>query len=786
MSQVIDERAQRQDVERMLLDGAQQFLQARHSLQRARCWRSEGRGFDARMWSAMAECGWLGMRLPEELGGFGLELSAAAALASRLGAALLPDPFAGCGVAPAALLAALPASDLRDALAGELSDGAQVLAIAWQAHYGEIDPAWSGAVLSRDAQGLVLDGMRVAVEGAAGQWLVAACEDGQPRLVLVPAQAAGVRRVSQLRADGSAMETLHFHQVRIGAAALLATGAAARRALAASLDETRVVAAAYLAGLAQAALEMTAGYLAQRVQFGQPLAALQALRHRLVDLDLQKRLAFASWRKACEIHADAAAAPETFAAAASAAKARCAELALRVAREAMQLHGAIGYTQEADIGLFADAALRHAPAFGNAPGHRRRFAELAFAASPCHAATGLTPPRPAGPHPATPDAWAQLSDAEFAEQLASWLHAHYPPEWRQPIVLRLRGAAERDWLGTLYRHGLRAPGIARAHGGMGLPLRKQLIYKQVFDAHGVARVLDMGSTLLAPILIRYGSAEQQARYLPAILRGEDVWCQGYSEPGAGSDLASLRTSARRQGDGFVVNGQKIWTSHANNASRIFMLVRTGQYERKQQGISLLLVDLDTPGITVRPIVNMAGDDEFCEVFFDNVEVPAGQLLGQLDDGWNVAKSLLGVERLVNGSPALAQQAFDYLRQMLAAAPDMRAAALRDDRLAQRACDLHDFHGLYAEICAAALAGQPLDAEYSVLKLISTELFQQTVDLVMELAAERGAANGAQAFGAASLDLHRLYMVSRPGTIYGGASEVQRDILARSLLGAKTR
>lgn len=783
MSQVVDTREERQEVQRMLLDGAQQFLQARHSLQRARCWRSEGRRFDARLWSAMAECGWLGMRLPEELGGFGLELSAAAALAARLGAALLPDPFAGCAVAPAALLAALPASDLRDALARDLSDGAEVLALAWQAQYGEIDPCWSGAVLSRDAQGLVLDGTRVAVEGAAGQWLVAACEDGQPRLVLVPAQAAGVRRALQPLADGSAMDTLHFSQVRIDADAVLATGAAARRALATALDETRVVAAAYLAGLAAAALDMTAGYLAQRVQFGQPLAALQALRHRLVDLDLQKRLAFASWRKACEVHASAAA-PHEFAAAASAAKARCSELAMRVAREAMQMHGAMGYTQEADIGLFADAALRHAPAFGNAPAHRSRFAALAFAAQTTRAETSA--PASDGALPDTPEAWAQLSDAAFATRLAAWLHAHYPPEWRQPIVLRLRGADERGWLGTLHRHGLRAPGIARAHGGMGLTLRKQLIYKQVFDAHGVARVLDMGSTLLAPILIRYGSAEQQARYLPPILRGEDIWCQGYSEPGAGSDLASLRTRAERRGDVFVVNGQKIWTSHANNASRIFMLVRTGQYERKQQGISMLLVDLKTPGISVRPIVNMAGDDEFCEVFFDNVEVPASQLLGELDDGWNVAKSLLGVERLVNGSPALAQQAFDYLWQMLDAAPDMRAAALANDRLARLACDLHDFHGLYEETCAAAMAGQPLNAEYSVLKLVSTELFQKTIDLVMELAAERGAVNGAQPFGARSLDLHRLYMVSRPGTIYGGASEVQRDILARSLLPAPAR
>lgn len=787
MTEVVSRIEDLAEVRTMLLDGAQRFLTSTHSLQRARRWRSDGLRFDPQMWSSMAECGWLGMRLPEALGGFGLDLSAIASLAAQLGAALLPEPFVGCAVAPAALLAAAPASNVRDTLAQGLSDGSRVLAIAWQAQYGEVDPTWAGATLSAHVNGFVLEGMRVAVEGAADQWLVAAYQDGQPRVVLVDADAAGVRRETHPLADGSAMDTLHFSGVRIAASAVLLGGEEARGALTAALDEARVVMAAHLAGLAEAALSMTSEYLTQRAQFGQPIANFQAIRHRLVDLDLQKRLAFAAWRKACALHAEVDLAPEAFAVAASAAKARCSDVAMLVGRSAVQMHGAIGYTQEADIGLFVDAALKHASAFGNAQAHRRRLAALTFerqleagAASLVRAAP---PAEPAGPQPTTPEAWAALSDDDFALHLQAWLSAHYPEEWRKPIVLRLRGQSERDWLATLYRHGLRAPAISRAMGGMGLSLQKQLIYKKVFDAHGVARVLDMASTLLAPILIRYGSDEQKARYLPPILRGDDVWCQGYSEPGAGSDLAGLRTSAVRKGDVFVVNGQKTWTSHANNASRIFMLVRTGQYARKQQGISMLLVDLQTPGITIRPIVNMAGDDEFCEVFFDNVEVPTEQLLGQVDEGWNVAKSLLGVERLVNGSPALGQQAFDYLLQMLAAAPDMRAAALTDDRLPRLACDLHDAHALYEEVCAAAVAGQPLDAEYSVIKVMSTELFQRMVDLTMDLAGERSGTQGAQPFGTDNVDLHRLYMISRPGTIYGGANEVQRDILARALLGA---
>jgi alkylation response protein AidB-like acyl-CoA dehydrogenase len=376
-------------------------------------------------------------------------------------------------------------------------------------------------------------------------------------------------------------------------------------------------------------------------------------------------------------------------------------------------------------------------------------------------------------------------DAAFATDLQAWLQVHCPPAIRRPVLLRLRGEAEREWLRTLFDHGLRAPGIDRSHGGMGLSLQKQLIYKHVFDAHGVARVLDLGATLLAPVLIRYGNAAQQAHYLPRILRCDDMWCQGYSEPGAGSDLASLRTRAVQQGDVFVINGQKIWTSHASTASHIFMLARTGDFERKQQGISFFLVDLKTPGITVRPIVNLAGDDEFCEVFFDNVEVPLDNLVGELHAGWAIAKSLLGVERLVTGSPTLARQAFDYLLRMLEA-DDIREIALSDGRLAQAACDLHDTERLYEEVCSAAIAGRTLDAEYSVIKVLSTELFQRIADLAIDLASERAGVLGDSRFGEFPFDLHRLFMIARPGTIYGGTSEVQRDILARSLLGAAAR
>lgn len=380
-----------------------------------------------------------------------------------------------------------------------------------------------------------------------------------------------------------------------------------------------------------------------------------------------------------------------------------------------------------------------------------------------------------------------LSDDIFGQYLQDFLTAHYPSDWRRPVVLRLRGDDERQWLALLQANHLRSPGLPREYGGMGLPLNKQLLYKQVFDAYGVARMLDIGGTLLAPVLVLFGTPEQKSHYLPRILRCDDMWCQGYSEPGAGSDLAGLRTTAEMRGDVFVLNGQKIWTSHASSASHIFVLARTGRFEKKQQGISFILCDMKSPGITVRPIVNLAGDDEFCEVFFDDVEVPVTNLVGGLHEGWTVAKSLLGTERLINGSPVLAKQTFSYLCEMLTISPDMRTAALTDDRFIRIACDLHDAHALYEEICEKALAGTAQDADYSVLKVLSTELFQRTADLMIDLANERGGTTGnfkfekdkGQSF---ELDLHRVAMIARPGTIYGGTNEVQRDILSRAIFG----
>ena len=219
-----------------------------------------------------------------------------------------------------------------------------------------------------------------------------------------------------------------------------------------------------------------------------------------------------------------------------------------------------------------------------------------------------------------------LEDEAFRLHVRQWIEAEYPAELRNPPK-RLHWDENKPWYFKLAEKGWLAPNWPAEFGGMGISASKQLIFLEEKERHGCARLNDMGMTMIGPLLIRFGTDAQRRHFLPRILAGEHIWCQGYSEPNAGSDLANLRTEAVLDGDHWVVNGQKIWTSLAMDANWIFLLVRTNKIAKKQEGISFLLVEMNSPGITVRPIRNLDMGDEFCEVFFDNVRVPKDQIVG---------------------------------------------------------------------------------------------------------------------------------------------------------------
>ncbi|MEJ0019628.1 MAG: acyl-CoA dehydrogenase family protein [Acetobacteraceae bacterium] len=371
-----------------------------------------------------------------------------------------------------------------------------------------------------------------------------------------------------------------------------------------------------------------------------------------------------------------------------------------------------------------------------------------------------------------------LTDDDFRMQTRQWIEANYPPEIRDP-ARRLHHHETRPWYQRLSRKGWLCPGWPKEFGGMGLSPAKQLIFLEEKERHGCSRINDMGVMMLGPLLIRYGTKEQQDHFLPKILTGEHIWCQGYSEPNAGSDLASLRTEAVLDGDEFVVNGQKIWTSLAMDANWIFCLVRTDRQAKKQDGISFLLIAMDTPGITVRPITNLDMGDEFCETFFDDVRVPRGNLVGQVNKGWTMAKNLLGFERIGSGSPRQSAYALARLR-LLAERMGVWEDDLFQDRYTHLRLDLEDHKALYNELVAKVYRGESLGPDVSMLKINQTELFQRITETMLEIAGEYGGLFG-PLDGNRELNPAGLFIQSRPSTIYAGSNEIQRNILAKNVL-----
>ncbi len=379
----------------------------------------------------------------------------------------------------------------------------------------------------------------------------------------------------------------------------------------------------------------------------------------------------------------------------------------------------------------------------------------------------------------TPQDWNAVSDDDFRQAIADFIATRVPPGLRH-LNRRPRWAEVRDWYMTLSRNGWLVPGWPVEWGGKGLSPSKMLVYVEELERGGAPRVMDQGLMNLGPVLIARGSDEQRRRFLPKIVSGEHLWCQGYSEPNAGSDLASLRTEARLEGDEFIVNGQKIWTSVAFDANHMFALVRTDKTVRKQAGISFLLIDMRQPGVTVRPIRNIAGHEELCEVFLDNVRTPRTNLVGALNDGWQIAKTLLGFERIWSGSPRQSTIALIRLERLAQATGKMKDPVFAA-RFNQIAMDVLDGASAYERFAQIMRTGGSFGSEVSVLKVWATETCQRVTELMVEAADDLGTLTGEVQIDGETMDILYPFLDCRAFTIYGGSSQVQRNILAKSVL-----
>ncbi|TSE25033.1 putative acyl-CoA dehydrogenase FadE17 [Tepidimonas sediminis] len=382
----------------------------------------------------------------------------------------------------------------------------------------------------------------------------------------------------------------------------------------------------------------------------------------------------------------------------------------------------------------------------------------------------------------------------FRDEVRAWIEAHLDPAVAAKVHAGLRLTKEeiQGWARTLGRQGWLAYRWPREFGGPGWNVVQQHLFDEALAEAGAPPILPFGPVMVAPVIMAFGTAEQQRRFLPGIASGEVWWCQGYSEPGAGSDLASLRTRAVRDGDHYVVNGQKTWTTLAQHADWIFCLVRTSTEGKPQAGISFLLIDMKSPGITVRPIRLLDGEYEVNEVWFDDVRVPVDNRIGEENKGWTYAKYLLSHERANIADVNRAKRELKRLKRLAQAEGVWDDARLRD-AIALLEVDIVALEMLVLRVLAAERGGRPALELAALLKIRGSEIQQRLAELMMlvagpmalpylETVLEGHAGVPAPGSAAALAPLAPRYLNLRKTTIYGGSNEIQRNIVAQTLLG----
>jgi alkylation response protein AidB-like acyl-CoA dehydrogenase len=731
-------------------EGASRFASQVFGAARSRklCERAAGRDDEA-LTRAGAD-GWLSILVPEDKGGGGLGLVEACVVAEEFGRHLADIPYVSL---IAGLKGAAAFQAEYDSLA-EAMEGRKLFLPAIGSAAG------SGIEAAGDASGIVLNGVRggVFAAAAADGFIVDYALNGVEGLAFVRADAAGLKIASSRTVDGMSTGALTFDNCAIAAANLLPDGAALAAELRIFLG---LASAAELVGLMESALQITLNHLKTREQFGRPLGAFQALQFRAVDAHVQISLTRSLVNEAARLALGSGAAAVLMT---SGAKAKASAAAIAVTRAMVQLHGAIGFTDEHDIGLHLKRAMTLAAAYGTAAEHRKIVAARMFGA---------------GEDAQVKFREDSAHEAAFRKEVREWLEANLPDHLRH-LPSRPNYEDACGWHKKLAARGWVAPNWPKEYGGMGATVGEQIVLYDEAGKAGAPEISGQAIYHLGPILQVFGTPEQKARHLPGMLSGETIWCQGYSEPSSGSDLASLRTRAVRDGDDFIINGQKIWTTWAHHADWMFALVRTNPDVKKQAGITFILIDMKTPGIKPVPIRTITGDDEFAEVFFDDVRVPVANVVGSIDDGWRVATALLEKERLNGANPQKCALLLDKVKRAARATGVMADDSFRD-RLARAEIDYVALCAVFSQIVSFTESRTKANADFAFAKLVSAELQQELCELLAEAYGSEAALAVADGEGSKTFP-GLTYLQNRRVTIYGGTVEVQRLLMARRVLG----
>jgi len=758
------------------------FLAKRSAEDEVRRLMDSAEGFDQSAWTqAAAGIGLQGLVIPERLGGAGATPVELGLVFEEMGAALYCGPFlATVGLAATALLAAGDEAARAAYLPG-IAAGTTIATLAWSGPA----PADSSLRAARDGAGWSVTGTAaVVVDGAAADLVLAAARTGPGiSLFAVDGAAPGLHRTALATMDQTRkLATLTFDRAPadlVGAEG--AAGAALRRAY----DLALLYLAAEQLGGAGRVLSTAVEYAKTRVQFGRPIGSFQAVKHRcadmLVDLESARSVVYHGlWTAVHE--------PDGLPAAAALAGAVASDAFQDLAAQNIQLHGGIGFTWEHSAHLYLKRAKSSQLLLGAPVRHRARLFELLNGSQLPRPATAA-PDEPAGDS-AVDTGVDSAVDSALDEAVTRFLHDH-------PVPDRADRAADRAFREARFDAGLAVVSHAAGFGGRGLDPAQQAAVEERFTRAGAAdhtarNVIGLGMAL--PTVYAHGTTEQKERFLRPCFSGEEIWCQLFSEPGAGSDLAALATRAVRDGDDFVVNGQKVWTSLGHVAAWGILLARTDPEVPKHKGLTYFLLDMRTPGVEVRPLRQLTGEAEFNEVYLTGVRIPARNVLGEVGQGWRVAMTTLANERASLGGRAV-RRGEGPAGQAMAAYRDAVAGGRVDPRVDGALTERLMLLWTRAEAArltnarAGARPGQGPGPEGSIAKLQMAELNKAAYELCVDLAGSAGLlidsyAQTAPDFAAVhgGDDVRKAYLRSLANSIEGGTSEVQRTIIGERVLG----
>ncbi|MEM9459593.1 MAG: acyl-CoA dehydrogenase family protein [Myxococcota bacterium] len=381
-------------------------------------------------------------------------------------------------------------------------------------------------------------------------------------------------------------------------------------------------------------------------------------------------------------------------------------------------------------------------------------------------------------------------DEAFRREVRAFIEEAMPDDLRAKAEIDAQFSPQdvKQWHRILFDRGWSVPAWPEQFGGPGLTATRRFILQEELELAGAPTLSPFGVSMVGPAIIQFGTPQQQQRFLPKIVSGEEVWCQGYSEPESGSDLASLRCKAEHDGDHLVINGQKTWTTYAQYADWIFCLVRTNAEGKKQTGITFLLIDMKTPGVEARPMLTLGGQPAFCDTFFENVRVPKANVVGEIDGGWTVAKALLGHERTMLAMVGLSRRLLRRIKRIAAEStvggrPMLEIDAWRH-KIARLEIELEALKMANLRVLAGAQLGRAPGPESSILKLRGTEINQQLYELAMEIMGHDALSwyNEAGVVPAMEEGIAPNFFYSRAATIYGGSNEIQKNIIAKWILG----